>query len=129
MDLEKFQNDVYAVTGRLSSSLTKEDLPKLNNVCQQLIEMYKKNLVKIDIVPDFMLTVAFGTGFEAWSTIMPETIGLSPEYKGEFSTFAWINKSHWIASELETRGNTSKIEKNTMIHWFLNTETRFVLCC
>jgi len=48
MDLEKFQNDVYAVTDRLSSSLSKEDLPKLNNVCQQLIEMYKKNLVKIN---------------------------------------------------------------------------------
>ena len=48
MDLEKFQNDVYTVTDRLSSSLAKEDLPKLNNVCQQLIEMYKKNLVKIN---------------------------------------------------------------------------------
>ena len=48
MDLEKFQNDVYEVTGRLSTRLSKEDLPKLNHVCQQLIDMYKKNLVKIN---------------------------------------------------------------------------------
>ncbi len=48
MDLEKFRNDVNAVTDRLSSKLSKEDLPKLNFVSQQLIEMYKKNLVKIN---------------------------------------------------------------------------------
>ena len=48
MDLEKFRNDVNAVTDRLSSKLSEEDLPKLNFVCQQLIEMYKKNLVKIN---------------------------------------------------------------------------------
>jgi len=48
LDLEKFQNDVYAITGRLSSKLSEEDLPKLNFVRQQLVEMYKKNLVKIN---------------------------------------------------------------------------------
>ena len=48
MDLEKFRNDVNAVTDRLSSKLSKEDLPKLNFVSQHLIEMYKKNLVKIN---------------------------------------------------------------------------------
>ncbi len=48
MDLEKFRNDVNAVTDRLSSKLSKEDLPKLNFVRQQLVEMYKKNLVKIN---------------------------------------------------------------------------------
>jgi hypothetical protein len=48
LDLEKFRNDVNAVTDRLSSKLSEEDLPKLNFVRQQLIEMYKKNLVKIN---------------------------------------------------------------------------------
>lgn len=48
MDLEKFRNDVFEVTGKLSNKLSKDDLSKLNNVCQQLIEMYKKNLVKIN---------------------------------------------------------------------------------
>ncbi|NIM25887.1 MAG: hypothetical protein GTN97_01980 [Nitrosopumilaceae archaeon] len=48
MDLEKFQNDVYEVTGSLSTQLREQDLPKLNYVRQQLIEMYKKNLVKIN---------------------------------------------------------------------------------
>lgn len=48
MDLEKFQNDVYDVTEKLSGQLKSEDLPKLNFVRQQLIDMYKKNLVKIN---------------------------------------------------------------------------------
>jgi hypothetical protein len=48
LDLEKFRNDVYAITDRLSSKLSEEDLPKLNFVGQQLIEMYKQNLVKIN---------------------------------------------------------------------------------
>ncbi|MDH3677941.1 MAG: hypothetical protein OEQ12_06540 [Nitrosopumilus sp.] len=48
MNVEKFQNDVYEVTGRLSSTLSENDMPKLNYVRQQLIEMYKKNLVKIN---------------------------------------------------------------------------------
>lgn len=48
MDLEKFRHDVYEVTDRLSASLSPADLPKLNYVRQQLIDMYKKNLVKIN---------------------------------------------------------------------------------
>ena len=48
MDLEKFRNDVYEVTDRLSKNLSENDLPKLNYVRQQLIEMYQKNLVKIN---------------------------------------------------------------------------------
>jgi len=48
MDLEKFRNDVYKVTDRLSKNLRETDLPKLNYVRQQLIEMYQKNLVKIN---------------------------------------------------------------------------------
>ncbi|PIW32975.1 MAG: hypothetical protein COW27_02315 [Nitrosopumilales archaeon CG15_BIG_FIL_POST_REV_8_21_14_020_37_12] len=48
MDLEKFRHDVYEVTDRLSENLSSADLPKLNYVRQQLIDMYKKNLVKIN---------------------------------------------------------------------------------
>ena len=48
MDLEKFQGDVNKVTEELSSKLEKKDLPRLNFVRDQLIEMYKKNLVKIN---------------------------------------------------------------------------------
>ena len=48
MDLEKFRNDVYEVTDRLSKNLSKDDMPKLNYVRHQLIEMYQKNLVKIN---------------------------------------------------------------------------------
>ena len=48
MDLEKFQADVYEVTDKLSIQLEEKDLPKLNFVRQQLIEMYQKNLVKIN---------------------------------------------------------------------------------
>jgi len=48
MDLEKFRNDVYDVTYRLSDKISEDDLPKLNLVRQQLIDMYKKNLVKIN---------------------------------------------------------------------------------
>src|SRR3970282_1654100 len=48
MDLEKFRNDVYEVTDKLSKNLKETDLPKLNYVRQHLIEMYQKNLVKIN---------------------------------------------------------------------------------
>lgn len=48
MDLEKFREDVYAITDRLSSQLQKDDLPKLNYVRQRLIDMYQQNLVKIN---------------------------------------------------------------------------------
>ncbi len=48
MDLEKFRNDVYDMTEKLSKNLHENDIPKLNYVRQQLIEMYQKNLVKIN---------------------------------------------------------------------------------
>ena len=48
MDLEKFRNDVYTMTEKLSKNLKEDDMPKLNYVRQQLIEMYQKNLVKIN---------------------------------------------------------------------------------
>ncbi len=48
MDLEKFCNDVYEMTEKLSKNLKEKDVPKLNFVRQQLIEMYQKNLVKIN---------------------------------------------------------------------------------
>ncbi len=48
MDLEKFRNDVYEITERLSSQLQEQDIPKLNFVRQRLIEMYQANLVKIN---------------------------------------------------------------------------------
>lgn len=48
MDVEKFQDDVYAITELLSDRLDKTDIPKLNFVRQRLIEMYKENLVKIN---------------------------------------------------------------------------------
>jgi hypothetical protein len=48
MDLEKFRNDVYSITDRLAKNLSGEDVPKLKLVGQQLIDMYKKNLVKIN---------------------------------------------------------------------------------
>jgi len=48
MDLGKFSNDVNEMTEKLSRSLKENDIPKLNQVKQQLIEMYKKNLVKIN---------------------------------------------------------------------------------
>ena len=48
MDVEKFQDDVYSITELLSKQLSPELLPKLNFVRQNLIEYYKKNLVKIN---------------------------------------------------------------------------------
>ena len=48
MDVEKFQDDVYSITERLSEHLSPELVPKLNFVRQNLIEYYKKNLVKIN---------------------------------------------------------------------------------
>jgi len=48
MDIVKFRNDVYQMTEKLSLNLKEKDMSKLNNVCQQLIEMYQKNLVKIN---------------------------------------------------------------------------------
>ena len=48
MDLEKFRDDVYAITNRLSPQLQKDDVPKLNYVRQRLIDLYQQNLVKIN---------------------------------------------------------------------------------
>jgi len=48
LDVEKFQDDVYTITELLSKNLSPELLPKLNFVRQNLIEYYKKNLVKIN---------------------------------------------------------------------------------
>ena len=48
MDIEKFQDDVYAITELLSDQLEDNDVPKLNFVRQKLIDMYKENLVKIN---------------------------------------------------------------------------------
>ena len=48
MDVEKFQDDVYSITELLSEHLSPELAPKLNFVRQNLIEYYKKNLVKIN---------------------------------------------------------------------------------
>ena len=48
MDVEKFQDDVYSITELLSKHLSPELIPKLNFVRQNLIEYYKKNLVKIN---------------------------------------------------------------------------------
>lgn len=48
MDLEKFRSDVYDVTDKLSKNLQESDLSKLHRVRQLLIDMYQKNLVKIN---------------------------------------------------------------------------------
>ena len=48
MDLEKFRNDVTVMTEKLSIPLKESDASKLIDVRQQLIGMYKKNLVKIN---------------------------------------------------------------------------------
>ena len=48
MDLVKFRKDVDEMTKKLSENLDDTQTSKLNSVCQQLIQMYKKNLVKIN---------------------------------------------------------------------------------
>jgi hypothetical protein len=48
MDLKKFSNDIFEMSKKLSKNLKENDVPKLNYVGQQLIGMYKKNLVKIN---------------------------------------------------------------------------------
>ena len=48
MDVEKFKDDVYVITDRLSTHLKKDDVPKLNYVRQRLIDLYQQNLVKIN---------------------------------------------------------------------------------
>tara|TARA_B100000029_G_scaffold116791_3_gene109715 strand:+ start:1247 stop:1906 length:660 start_codon:yes stop_codon:yes gene_type:complete len=48
LDVEKFRDDVYAITELLSSRLEETKKPKLNLVRQKLIELYRENLVKIN---------------------------------------------------------------------------------
>ncbi len=48
MDLERFREDVYEVTEKLSQNLQENNIPKLNYVRQRLVELYQENLVKIN---------------------------------------------------------------------------------
>ena len=48
MDLEKFTDDVYTVAEKLTSGHTPEIKSRINFVRERLIELYKKNLVKIN---------------------------------------------------------------------------------
>lgn len=48
MDIEKFTDDVYTVAEKLASSQSPEIKSKINFVRERLIELYKKNLVKIN---------------------------------------------------------------------------------
>jgi hypothetical protein len=48
LDLEKFTDDVYTVAEKLTAGQTPEMKSKINFVRERLIELYKKNLVKIN---------------------------------------------------------------------------------
>jgi len=48
LDVEKFRDDVYAISELLSSRLDENQKPKLNFVRQKLIDLYSENLVKIN---------------------------------------------------------------------------------
>ena len=48
MDLEKFTDDVYTVAEKLTTGQAPEIKSKINFVRERLIELYKKNLVKIN---------------------------------------------------------------------------------
>jgi hypothetical protein len=48
LDLEKFTDDVYTVAEKLSAGQAPEIKSKINFVRERLIELYKKNLVKIN---------------------------------------------------------------------------------
>jgi len=48
LDLEKFTEDVYTVAEKLTSGHTPEIKSRINFVRERLIELYKKNLVKIN---------------------------------------------------------------------------------
>lgn len=48
MDIEKFTDDVYAVAEKLTQNKTSEMKSKINFVREKLIELYQKNLVKIN---------------------------------------------------------------------------------
>lgn len=48
MDLEKFTDDVYTVANKLTNGQSQEVKSKINFVRERLIELYRKNLVKIN---------------------------------------------------------------------------------
>ena len=48
MDVEKFTDDVYAIAQRLSERKSVEVKSRINYVREKLIELYQKNLVKIN---------------------------------------------------------------------------------
>jgi len=48
LDLEKFRDDVYSITERLAATQTEKNKSRLDFVRQRLIELYQKNLVKIN---------------------------------------------------------------------------------
>lgn len=48
MDVEKFTDDVYAIAQRLSEGKPDEVKSRINYVRERLIELYQKNLVKIN---------------------------------------------------------------------------------
>ena len=48
MDLDKFRNDVFQISERLSEKLTDKQIEKLDFVREKLIELYQHNLVKIN---------------------------------------------------------------------------------
>jgi len=48
LDLEKFRDDVFKITDKLSERLTDEQIKKLSFVRERLVELYQQNLVKIN---------------------------------------------------------------------------------
>ena len=48
MDLEKFRDDVFKITDKLSERLVDEQIKKLSFVRERLVELYQQNLVKIN---------------------------------------------------------------------------------
>jgi hypothetical protein len=48
LDVEKFTDDVYAIAQRLSEGKSAEAKARINYVREKLIELYQKNLVKIN---------------------------------------------------------------------------------
>ena len=48
MDIEKFTEDVYTITEKLNADQSPEMKSKINFVRERLIELYQKNLVKIN---------------------------------------------------------------------------------
>ncbi len=48
LDLEKFRDDVFKITDKLSERLVDEQIKKLSFVRERLVELYQQNLVKIN---------------------------------------------------------------------------------